>query len=314
MKGTKRNAPEPTVSIDKLTLTANLRKEEYAVWENRYAHDFVPAKVAKTRWGFDLYEKGYRLPDGTHVSLEKTVGNYHQIRVQFNPNREPIEDSDPTDITVPLLSCLEEVGISQIDIAVDYLGVRMHEYEFLRGRTMRTTISTGYGYTESIFLGSTRSKLQTLIYAKEHQKKKLNERILTLDGEMLIPKPEEPWLRLEASMKGASVLREDAFGKLMIFRRGSFKPPKGMSKEMVERLTLVSQYPPALDYPTVHQNTRDDWRSKLFDGVEMIEPHPQKVYEEHLPLIKEYLSEFYLSPVGNDGLSQQAKRILGVKT
>lgn len=113
-------------------------------------------------------------------------------------------------------------------------------------------------------------------------------------------------------MKGSSVLRGDAFSGLKMFRRGSFKAPKGMSEEMAERLTLISQFPPAMDYPTVHTNTRADWRKKLFEGVEMLEPHPQRVYGERLQEIKDYLSEFYLSPVGEDGLSQQTKRLLGV--
>lgn len=310
MKGKRPNAPEPMLSIDRLTLTANLRRQDYDAWELKYSAGFVPAQVAKTKWGFDLYEKGYRLPDGTHVSLERTIGNHHEIRVQFNPNREPLTAA--YDMTVPLLCCLENVGISQIDIALDCLGTRVHEYEFLYPRAKRTTTSTGYGYTQSMAFGAPRSDLQLLVYAKECQKKKHNDRILTIDGETITPEPEQPWLRMEASMKGSSVLRGDAFSGLKIFRRGSFKPPTGMSEKMAERLTAISHFPPAMDYPTVHKNTRREWREKLFEGVEMLEPHPQRVYGERLQEIKDYLSEFYLSPVGEDGLSQQTKRLLGV--
>jgi hypothetical protein len=305
-------ANKPTVSLDRLTITANLSADDFNRWERDNRHLFVDAKVAKTRWGYPLYRTAYLTPDGTHVSLDKKekLGSPHQIRLQFNPNREPLFDDDPGDITIRLLTCLKDVRITGIDIAIDYLGVRAHEFEFLYPRVQRKTVATGFGCQESIEFGAPSSSLKVAAYAKDKQRAKQNQRILTVNGEMFIPEDDEPWMRIEASMKNDSILREDAFRGLTIFRKGAFVPPSGMSRAMAERLTVIAINPAYMDYPTVHQNTRDDWRKKLLKGVDMLEPHPQKVYEDEYEQIKEAI-DYLLSPVGN-GLSPQAKNLLNV--
>ena len=142
----------PLVSLDRLSLTANVDLDKFNAWGERHRKDFLTVKEARTWYGVKLYEHSVLLRDGTYISWNPNIALNHSVRVDFNPNREPLEKHDQgtplpleerEDLTIPLLACLSWVRISRLDIALDYLGYRVQDYETLYPRAEKRTWGVG---------------------------------------------------------------------------------------------------------------------------------------------------------------------------
>lgn len=305
----------PLVSIDKLTLTANVDEQKFFRWRELHQKDFLTVKQARTWYGVKLYENSVQLRDGTHVSWEPKLNLHHSIRVEFNPNREPLEahaqetpllPEEREDLTVPLLACLSWVRLSQLDIALDYLGYRVQDYETLYPRAEKKTWGVGYGAATSIQYGGDKAEVRLQLYNKHKDKRAKNTRILPVKDADLYglvhPAKDIPWMRLEGSMRGKALLKPTLFSKLTVFHRGSYDPAKvqharGNTQKVID---LASVNPSFLEValdgelaPSERQVERR--RQLLLSAVEQLRPDPSAVYRDALGDIREWL-QLLLAP------------------
>lgn len=297
----------PIVSIDALTITARLDKEQFDEWYRDHYHQTKTSNVPKNRGRYNLYQSAFIYSDA-HICLNKTLGIHHDIRISFNPSRRR---SNSTGMTL-LMECLRDVKLNRVDIALDYFGVRIHDYQFLVPKARKKVTSTGLGPVESIEFGTPRSNLQIMAYDKKRQSRKGSYDIVTIDGEIISPPTKEEWLRVEACQRSGSVLSPQTFGKLHVLRKGFFEPPQGMTQRMTKLLTEASSSICMLDGAYTNTRSREVQLKKLFAGVAPIESHPNIVYESRLADIKTYIRIFQLGDIESQYLSKQTREILTV--
>jgi len=300
------------VSVDKVVILADIKADAFAAWFEEHKHTFLNTKSAKTRWGYDLYANSWICPDGTHVSTHHKLTNSHEIRIELSPNREPLYEKDGKDITIPLLSCLTYAQVTRIDVAIDYLGYRLTDWEILCPRLKKSIESKGYGFPKSYTFGSKRSKHQIIAYDKDGHAKAKNRRILGVLGELVVPDKDTQWMRIEARTKGSSLLRGNAFSALIMFKKASFKKPANMREARTQVFACAAMNYGYMDYFTqgMSENTRTRWRQEFLNSVTLLKPHPQEIYEQNYEYIKDRVATM-LAPIGQN-MTEETKLLLRI--
>lgn len=293
------------VSVDKVTITAFVHQTDYDKWFAK--HQSVLKKKQNPSW---RYKETWGCPDGSRVSKTRDDISSHDIRIAFNPNKELLWNLQ-NDIVPELFLHLFNVELIRTDIAVDYLGFFLPEWELLHPYLGKEVRSTGFGAMQSVTLGSSSSRLQIYAYNKGEYSKDKNTRILYVSGGHVAPQG-ELWMRIEVRLNKGYVLKPDALSKLMMFKRESFQRPQGMREERADMLEAISHNYPNIDHylRDMSKNTRERWRNDLIANVTHIDPHPQDLYEDRYSLIRDRIATA-LAPVGQN-MTADTKRILNI--
>jgi len=205
----------PTISIDKLSITARLD-----LFENTTLSDYlnkVPYQVEYRHmpWNF-IYQHQYNF---TECGLFLQLGDFERekvFRIEFNPNKLKKEHLT---FYFNIMKRIKFPNVTRIDWAVDY-DEDMSNYEF-KQLTARKTIEyrSRSRKLETLYLGSPKSDNFTRVYNKALEKRR--SKFKKLDQEEEIEVKEVLW-RVESVVKNFEVMIEQEYDTYIEHKDGSF--------------------------------------------------------------------------------------------
>lgn len=134
------------------------------------------------------------------------VGNKEKIRIDFNPNKANMDEIKK------ILSWVKHPYLTRLDIAIDYIGIDLSEFQWTSEKLRKRNIWTDFnGVLETLYIGSPSSEKRYRIYNK------LQEQIAK--GEKSSSKLYEKHWRVEVqkrfnereNLKDSEYLLEDLF-------------------------------------------------------------------------------------------------------
>jgi len=236
------------------------------------------------------YARSAYAPDGTRICTQYSgLGDCEErVRVEILPNR-----CDPV-VVADILSRLGHVRVSQVDIALDFIGKDVRDYDF----------SAAYlGYTRhelqrnpvphSYLFGSRQAARKIAVYDKIEQLKSKRSsayRIVDVLGEITeinVADYEQnniPWLRVEVRLSGSwihgSEPKMGAFNGFVAKRRvGVVLDCADMRTDAM--LHYLSDYPEQIK--RLNKNTQAKYRrlQRQMQADAGLSPHPQDVLTQY---------------------------------
>lgn len=263
------------------------------------------------------YSYNYRLPDGTRVAWEYLGADPRRVYIYLSPSKTQFA------LLSQLLRLLRDVGVRRCDIAIDYLGCNVQDYEFHCSRLglSRHTLSHNK-FPHSLTLGEGSSHRRLAIYDKlekcrvDHVQE---ARIVDVHGAIhRIPISEylegdREWLRVEARLRGrwlldGAVPRPGAFDDLIAIRRSGAL--LGLDVRTEATLEYISRNPEAIR--RLSRNSRSKYRAyqRQLRELHGLVPDPADVYRDNYVAICDALERIRTlgsTPEGgtNDGQRSQ---------
>lgn len=242
------------VSLDNITITAYIKPIKLldlkSLIEN---HTAIIVQTAMT----DMFKAITR--DGSHVRLlldyDKLKGqafNARPFRMEFNPNKLRTVD---TEILNTIITYLEDIAISRVDLAFDIFEVDCSE--FILEKKGRPTATKEWrdknGKLETKYLGASRSEKQIRLYNKKVEQLENGS-----EEDKEFAKQFQHWWRLEFQLRSRSV--EEIFE---IIDSVIFKPFVFDNLPVETQIYLVSYTRNKNVWQKLHRNTRAKYKKIL---------------------------------------------------
>lgn len=242
---------ELKVSLDNITITAYIKPIKLldlkSLIEN---HTAIIVQTAMT----DMFKAITR--DGSHVRLlldyDKLKGqafNARPFRMEFNPNKLRSVD---TEILSTIITYLEDIAISRVDLAFDIFEVDCSE--FILEKKGRPTATKEWrdknGKLETKYLGASRSEKQIRLYNKKVEQLENGS-----EEDKEFAKQFQHWWRLEFQLRSRSV--EEIFEVIdsVIFKSFVFD-----NLPVETQIYLVSYTRNKNVWQKLHRNTRAKYK------------------------------------------------------
>ena len=242
---------ELKVSLDNITITAYIKPIKLldlkSLIEN---HTAIIVQTAMT----DMFKAITR--DGSHVRLlldyDKLKGqafNARPFRMEFNPNKLRSVD---TEILSTIITYLEDIAISRVDLAFDIFEVDCSE--FILEKKGRPTATKEWrdknGKLETKYLGASRSEKQIRLYNKKVEQLENGS-----EEDKEFAKQFQHWWRLEFQLRSRSV--EEIFEVIdsVIFKLFVFD-----NLPVETQIYLVSYTRNKNVWQKLHRNTRAKYK------------------------------------------------------
>ena len=245
---------ELKVSLDNITITAYIKPIKLldlkSLIEN---HTAIIVQTAMT----DMFKAITR--DGSHVRLlldyDKLKGqafNARPFRMEFNPNKLRSVD---TEILSTIITYLEDIAISRVDLAFDIFEVDCSE--FILEKKGRPTATKEWrdknGKLETKYLGASRSEKQIRLYNKKVEQLENGS-----EEDKEFAKQFQHWWRLEFQLRSRSV--EEIFE---VIDSVIFKPFVFDNLPVETQIYLVSYTRNKNVWQKLHRNTRAKYKKIL---------------------------------------------------
>lgn len=245
---------ELKVSLDNITITAYIKPIKLldlkSLIEN---HTAIIVQTAMT----DMFKAITR--DGSHVRLlldyDKLKGqafNARPFRMEFNPNKLRTVD---TEILNTIITYLEDIAISRVDLAFDIFEVDCSE--FILEKKGRPTATKEWrdknGKLETKYLGASRSEKQIRLYNKKVEQLENGS-----EEDKEFAKQFQHWWRLEFQLRSRSV--EEIFE---VIDSVIFKPFVFDNLPVETQIYLVSYTRNKNVWQKLHRNTRTKYKKIL---------------------------------------------------
>lgn len=242
---------ELKVSLDNITITAYIKPIKLldlkSLIEN---HTAIIVQTAMT----DMFKAITR--DGSHVRLlldyDKLKGqafNARPFRMEFNPNKLRSVD---TEILSTIITYLEDIAISRVDLAFDIFEVDCSE--FILEKKGRSTATKEWrdknGKLETKYLGASRSEKQIRLYNKKVEQLENGS-----EEDKEFAKQFQHWWRLEFQLRSRSV--EEIFE---VIDSVIFKPFVFDNLPVETQIYLVSYTRNKNVWQKLHRNTRAKYK------------------------------------------------------
>lgn len=242
---------ELKVSLDNITITAYIKPIKLldlkSLIEN---HTAIIVQTAMT----DMFKAITR--DGSHVRLlldyDKLKGqafNARPFRMEFNPNKLRTVD---TEILNTIITYLEDIAISRVDLAFDIFEVDCSE--FILEKKGRPTATKEWrdknGKLETKYLGASRSEKQIRLYNKKVEQLENGS-----EEDKEFAKQFQHWWRLEFQLRSRSV--EEIFE---VIDSVIFKPFVFDNLPVETQIYLVSYTRNKNVWQKLHRNTRAKYK------------------------------------------------------
>lgn len=242
---------ELKVSLDNITITAYIKPIKLldlkSLIEN---HTAIIVQTAMT----DMFKAITR--DGSHVRLlldyDKLKGqafNARPFRMEFNPNKLRSVD---TEILSTIITYLEDIAISRVDLAFDIFEVDCSE--FILEKKGRPTATKEWrdknGKLETKYLGASRSEKQIRLYNKKVEQLENGS-----EEDKEFAKQFQHWWRLEFQLRSRSV--EEIFE---VIDSVIFKPFVFDNLPVETQIYLVSYTRNKNVWQKLHRNTRAKYK------------------------------------------------------
>ena len=245
---------ELKVSLDNITITAYIKPIKLldlkSLIEN---HTAIIVQTAMT----DMFKAITR--DGSHVRLlldyDKLKGqafNARPFRMEFNPNKLRSVD---TEILSTIITYLEDIAISRVDLAFDLFEVDCSE--FILEKKGRPTATKEWrdknGKLETKYLGASRSEKQIRLYNKKVEQLENGS-----EEDKEFAKQFQHWWRLEFQLRSRSV--EEIFE---VIDSVIFKPFVFDNLPVETQIYLVAYTRNKNVWQKLHRNTRTKYKKIL---------------------------------------------------
>lgn len=243
------------------------------------------------------YESTYYVPTGIWVSCGFKGVNPNRIRVEL------IYGKADALLLRTLLSLLENLRIQRCDIAIDYIGYLIQDYEFHCSRLgLSRHMLSRFPFPHSYAFGAGDSHRRIAVYdrsAKCRADHEVEPHILDVNGEVhrlsLASLQDEGsgWFRIEARLKGGrwilndTVPRTGVFDDLIVKQRVAVS--LGLDLRTEATLEYLSRHPEAMK--RLSRNSRPKYRRylrRLADEHGLV-PSPAEVYRDNYISICEVL-------------------------
>lgn len=242
------------------------------------------------------YAYNYRLSDGTRVAWGYLGADPGRVYIYLSPSKTQFA------LLSRLLCLLRNVGVRRCDIAIDYLGCSVQDYEFHCSRLgLSRHMLARNEFPHSLTLGEGSSHRRLAIYDKlekcraDHIRE---ARVVDVHGAVhRIPisghvQDDRGWLRVEARLRGRWLLddaipRPGAFDDLIAIRRGGAL--LGLDVRTEATLEYISRNPEAIR--RLSRNSRSKYRAyqRQLRELQGLIPDPADVYRDNYVAICEAL-------------------------
>jgi len=190
------------VSLDTVVIIGSLEHEEKFYCAVRKYQSSNPSK----RFNLSAYGVNVYAPDGTRISADFNGYDPKRVRIEINPSK-----ADFFQLSF-LLSCLRDIRLQRLDVALDFIGYEIQDYEFhctrlgyANHRLSRKAFPHSYAFGE----GASHRRIAVYDRMEKCRVDRVDDvRIIDLDGVVhVIPVwnlrlNDVGWFRVELRLKG----------------------------------------------------------------------------------------------------------------